>query len=122
LNLGIAYQLTDDALDYAGNTATLGKTQGDDFTEGKLTLPLIHTLANCPAEDRAWLQSALQTPAKEDFSRVLGLIDATGSIEYTYQQANAYCQQATDALSQLAPSSCRDGMADLLAYVTARQQ
>lgn len=121
LHLGLAYQLTDDALDYVGNTQTLGKTQGDDFTEGKLTLPLIYTLANCASDDQAWLAAALQQPDAVDFQRVQGLIDSTGAIEYTYQLAQTHCQQAQQQLALLPQNVYAEALRDCLQFITARQ-
>lgn len=121
LNLGLAYQLIDDILDYTGDTTTLGKTTGDDFAEGKWTLPLIYALKQASQSDKARLLAAIHQPQLADFSEIQALIDSTQSIEYTYQLANSYCQRAQHQLQLLPASEYRTALADCLTFITARR-
>ena len=72
MNLGIAFQLVDDALDYAADQATLGKTVGDDFREGKITLPVLVAFAGGDeAERRFWRRTIEGKPADDDLDQAM---------------------------------------------------
>ena len=106
LNLGLAFQLVDDALDYAGAAETLGKNAGDDFREGKATLPLLLAIARSGPREAAFWERAIgrleQTEA--DFRRARELILGTGALQATLDLAGDYAEAAKAAL-RLFPDS-----------------
>ena len=83
LNLGIAFQLIDDALDYSGDAASMGKNVGDDLTEGKPTLPLIHALRHGDEHERALVRDAISNRTGERIDDILETIQRRGSLDYT---------------------------------------
>jgi octaprenyl-diphosphate synthase len=103
INLGYAFQIADDMLDYASDAQTLGKNLGDDLAEGKATLPVIHAMSHCDAATQARLRTAIEQGDIGALPDVLAAIRAARSLEYSEQRANAYAAAAERAL---------DGMAD----------
>ncbi|MDO1558221.1 polyprenyl synthetase family protein [Brevundimonas sp. 2R-24] len=98
-HLGLAFQLVDDALDYEAEAAALGKNAGDDFREGKVTLPLLLAIAATPEEGEFWrrtIQRREQT--EEDFARAKALLDQTGAVAATLDEARAHAEAAKAAL------------------------
>ncbi len=122
-NLGLAFQLTDDALDYDGATEMLGKNAGDDFREGKATLPLILAAERAPANDRAFFERSVgrgeQTP--DDFRRAREFILACGALDATLALAADYAARAKRALSGFAVSEWRDGLEALADFAVSRR-
>ena len=104
MRLGTAFQLVDDALDYAGNTDDTGKNVGDDLGEGKPTLPLIHVLARGTPRQQEAARTAITSPGNIHFPAVLEAIVSTGALEYTRQVAEAEADLARRTLDHLAPS------------------
>ncbi|GBR06053.1 polyprenyl synthetase family protein [Acetobacter oeni] len=103
-NLGMAFQLVDDALDYAADQAVLGKTVGDDFYEGKVTLPVLAAYHAGNEEERAfWLRTIENNEHQEeaDLERALQLIAATNAIEVTMAQAREYADAACKSLDKV---------------------
>ena len=100
LNLGIAFQLVDDALDYASEQATLGKTVGDDFRDGKITLPVILAYAKGNEEERAFWHRTLedQQQTDEDLAYATQLLKKHGAIEDTLARARSYAALASSQL------------------------
>ena len=121
-NLGIAFQLVDDALDYAADQATLGKTVGDDFREGKVTLPVLAAYHAGGAEEREFwvrtIEASSQTDA--DLDRAMALIERSGAIRTTLQQAARFAESAKAALSVFPPGVHRDALADVADYTVSR--
>lgn len=105
-NLGIAFQLVDDALDYAANQQELGKTVGDDFREGKITLPIILTYAAATEQERAFFQRTLGELDQHegDLEQAMAIITHYGAIEQTFERARGFAEAARRALS-IFPSS-----------------
>jgi octaprenyl-diphosphate synthase len=101
LNLGYAFQIADDVLDYASDAQTLGKNLGDDLAEGKATLPLIHAIAHSDAETAAVLRSAIEHGDTDALPSVLAAINATGGLDYSRQRARDYAHLAEQALEGL---------------------
>jgi len=122
-SLGLAFQLIDDALDYGGATAALGKNVGDDFREGKVTLPVVLARREADAtEERFWrrvMGEGRQTP--EDFAEALAILQRHGAISRTLDAARAHADEAIRSLATAAPAGpVRVAMADLARFVVER--
>ena len=106
MNLGIAFQLVDDALDYSGREAKLGKTVGDDFREGKITLPVILAFLRGGAVDREFWKRTIEKldQRPEDLEQAHSLIERHGALSDTLERARHYGAMARDALG-LFPST-----------------
>ncbi len=107
LNLGIAFQMIDDILDYEGDPAAMGKNVGDDLTEGKPTLPLIYTLEHGTKEEQALVRRAITEKTAEDIEQVLAAVQRCGALNYTKQQARKYHNLALAELAALPDSPAR---------------
>ncbi len=121
-NLGIAFQLVDDALDYAADQATLGKTVGDDFREGKITLPVLAAYHAGSAEERAFwsrtIEATEQTEADLDEAfRLIGKHDGIGA---TLARATGYADAAKRALAGFAPSTLLDSFLEIADFTVSR--
>lgn len=123
LNLGLAFQLTDDALDYDGATETLGKNAGDDFREGKATLPLLLAIARTGTAEREFWERAIgrQEQTEADFRRARDLIVGAGAVDATLDMAAGYAHSAKDALSVFPQSELRDGLEALADFAVNRR-
>ncbi len=120
VHLGTAFQLIDDALDYSGDQATIGKQLGDDLAEGKPTLPLIHVLNNGSAEQVATVRRAISEGGREQIDAVTAAIASTGAIAYTSRLAKDEALQARAALDALPASAYRDALTGLADYAASR--
>lgn len=119
-NLGLAFQITDDIFDYFPSEH-YGKKPGEDFFEGKVTLPIIIALKTLA--DTKWLKSLFAPNAvrtEEDFKRVCTLFTAGGVFDACVDEAFSYARQARDAVTLLPPSPTRDIMEQIPNYVVAR--
>ena len=121
-NLGIAFQLVDDAIDYASDGATMGKDAGDDFRDGKVTLPVILAHARASDDDRRFWRDAIEGRriADEDLARATRLLHETGAIDDTFARARHYGQRAIDALSGLGGSKARAALIEAVEFAVAR--
>ncbi len=121
-NLGMAFQLVDDALDYAADQRLLGKTVGDDFREGKITLPVLAAYAAGSEGDRQFWRRVIEDSAQEpdDLDHALGLIAATDAIGATLRRATEYAERACDALSRFPDSRIRQLLGEVAAYTVSR--
>jgi octaprenyl-diphosphate synthase len=121
-NLGIAFQLVDDALDYSGRQALIGKSVGDDFREAKMTLPII--LAHARADDsmRAFWKRVIETgnQTEADLNRAITLVEETGAIQETMRRARAYADVAKAALSILPASPIKSALSDIADFCVER--
>jgi len=120
LNLGIAFQLIDDALDYAADQGEMGKRLGDDLEEGKPTLPVIHAMSVGTAEQRQMLREAIEHGGRERIDEVAAVIATTNAITYTAELARGYARLAQEALAVLAPSDATDALAALADFAVGR--
>jgi octaprenyl-diphosphate synthase len=121
-NLGLAFQIVDDALDYGGTTSVIGKAVGDDFREGKSTLPVIIARRRGSAEDQAFWDRALNIDTQEeaDLAHAIHLIRSTGAAEATVVEAQAYADLAKAALRTLPEGIWRDALSDLADFCVSR--
>jgi octaprenyl-diphosphate synthase len=101
MHLGIAFQLADDLLDYAGDPGETGKNVGDDLNEGKITLPLLHAMKVGNDEEQRFVADTLRNKNGEAFADIMSIVHRTGGIEVTRDAAVAHQQQAIDALDVL---------------------
>jgi octaprenyl-diphosphate synthase len=120
LQLGFAFQIADDVLDYVSDAGTLGKNIGDDLAEGKATLPLIHAIERAPAAQAASLRRAIETGGLDSLDNIVAAIRDTGAIERTRERAQQYADSAKDALSTLPHSPARDALLVLAGYALNR--
>ena len=122
LKLGLAFQLADDALDYGGATETLGKNAGDDFREGKATLPLLLGIARSGPRETAFWERVIgrleQTDA--DFRRARELIVGVGALEATLDLAADYAAGAKAALAAFPANPWRTALEDLADFAVSR--
>ncbi len=122
LNLGMAFQLVDDALDYAADQAKLGKTVGDDFREGKITGPVLAAYKAGSELDRAFwrrtIEASEQTDA--DLDHALDLMEHSGAIEATLQRAASFADRAKAALSIFPESALKRCLAGVADYTVRR--
>jgi octaprenyl-diphosphate synthase len=122
LNLGIAFQMIDDALDYADNAETMGKNVGDDLTEGKSTLPLIYTLENGSKAEAAMVHRAISNKSAAEIDDVITAVRRCGALDYTYTQARQYHDAALDQLAALPDSPYRQAMQEITALSVERDR
>jgi len=118
--LGIAFQIADDVLDYTAEDDALGKNIGDDFQEGKLTLPLIYLLKNGTKDQQQAVSHALSDPTTADFMALRQLVIDSEAIAYTQQQAQSKAQQAAQCLSFLPNSQAKQALLFLCDYTWQR--
>jgi octaprenyl-diphosphate synthase len=122
MNLGIAFQIIDDALDYAADEAALGKTVGDDFREGKVTLPVIHAYAAGNPEERAFWERAMQGDAQQegDLARATALLSQHNSLHYAMQKAVEYATLAHKALQSFESCAAKTILKDIVDFSVER--
>jgi octaprenyl-diphosphate synthase len=121
-NLGLAFQLIDDALDYGGNAEDLGKNVGDDFREGKVTLPVILSYRRGTAEEREFWKSAIENDQTDDDSleRAKKLMAKHGAIGDTIGRARHFGEIARDALAPLPQTPQKQAMLDVIDFCISR--
>ncbi|HTN30567.1 MAG TPA: polyprenyl synthetase family protein [Pseudomonas sp.] len=119
-NLGIAFQLVDDLLDYKGDAEALGKNVGDDLAEGKPTLPLIYTMREGSAEQAALVRQAIQKGGIEDLEQIREAVEAAGALEYTARLAREYADRAIARLKVLPDTEHRQALEELTRFAVAR--
>jgi len=120
LHFGIAYQLIDDWLDYAGDSEVMGKNVGDDLAEGKATLPLIYTIANGEPADAKLVSDALKSKCADQLDAVCAAVARSGALDYTQTQARQASDSAIEALLKLPENPYRDALEDLARAAIAR--
>ena len=122
LKLGLAFQLVDDALDYGGFESALGKSVGDDFREGKMTLPVIRAVEAADEKDAAFWHRVIvdREQTDVDFETAISLLRKTGALDSTMDLARQYAREAREALSIFDASEWRETLEDLADYVVER--
>ncbi len=122
--VGTAFQLADDALDYLGESEATGKPTGGDFREGRLTLPVILAYAQADQQERSFWDRTLgqRQQTADDFSEACRILRQRGTITSTYQRAAACSESAVAALEVLPPGPCRSALAGLAHIACRRKQ
>ena len=120
MNLGYAFQIADDVLDYTANAADLGKNLGDDLAEGKATLPLIHAITHSGESVRSRLREIVENGDGNAMPEVLSAIQATGGLEYSQQRAAGYAEAAERALDGLPGNDAIAALRGLARYAVER--
>ncbi len=124
LNLGMAFQLTDDCLDYSADGARLGKTLGKDIRQGMVTLPLLHLFQSCQDEERHWIKAKVQSRAinEEDLAKIIRLMHHHGSLSYATQRAAEYVNAANLDLEPFTEDMAKRSLAIVSQYMVNRDQ
>ncbi|MCD6353114.1 MAG: polyprenyl synthetase family protein [Proteobacteria bacterium] len=122
-NIGVAYQLMDDTLDYISTEEEFGKTIGKDLKEGKVTIPLIYTLRNSPPGDRKIIESTLgkKDLTEKDLHILLTLIKKYHGLDYSIEKTLYYAQVAKQALNGITASPYKEALMTVADYVTQRR-
>jgi octaprenyl-diphosphate synthase len=122
-NLGLAFQMADDLLDYTANPVSLGKEIGADLKEGKLTLPVIRALEVANAEDQSQMKAIIQNDqfSAEEFRILVDMLNKYDGIQYTENLAIEKIEAAKAALSVFEPSKTRDLLEDIADYALKRE-
>jgi len=122
-NLGLAFQMADDLLDYTLDSKALGKAVGADLREGKLTMPVIYALEQAGPEDRRRMEAIIQNPdfSIEEFEILIGLLQTYGGIDYTRETAKKYVDRAKACLAGFKPSPARGTLEDIADYALQRK-
>ncbi|MET0550540.1 MAG: polyprenyl synthetase family protein [Xanthomonas sp.] len=121
MQLGYAFQIADDVLDYTADAADLGKNLGDDLAEGKATLPLIHAMAHADATTRARLRQIVEQGDASAMPEVLTAIEASGGIDYSRRRAADYAAGAERALDGLPENEAVAALRGLARYAVSRK-
>lgn len=122
-NLGIAFQLVDDAMDYDSEAGEMGKGKGDDFREGKMTLPVILAYARGTDEERQFWQDAIigHRTSDADLAHAIALIERHDAIAATRDRARHFAQRAIDAIAGFPANAARAAMAEAAEFAVSRR-
>ncbi len=121
-NIGIAFQLVDDALDYSARQATLGKTVGDDFREGKITLPVVLAFRRGSEDERHFWRAAMEKGDQPDdaLPHAIALMERHGALRDTIERARHYGAMARDALGIFPKSQAKDALVEVIDFCIER--
>jgi len=124
MDLGIAFQFLDDALDYVADQAEFGKARGQDLAEGKMTLPLIETLRRCTPGERERVEEIVEQDEIEpaDIDEIVALIGRYDAIDYTRKRAAELVEQAKRRLVVFPDNEARQALVELADYVVGRNK
>lgn len=118
--LGTAFQLIDDILDYSADSAEIGKDVGDDLAEGKPTLPLIHALRHGTKKQQQVIRQAIENGERDKIGEILTIVESTGALSYTAEQAKLQSDAAIDALAGIAESPYKEALINLAEFSVKR--
>jgi octaprenyl-diphosphate synthase len=123
LNLGIAFQLIDDLLDYTSCEEAFGKPVGKDIREGKVTLPLIHALSNLDKKEVERMEDLFKEKRAtgEDYEKLIGWVRNQGAIEHTKDEVEKYSKKALGFLDPFPPSTAKEELITLCTYLSDRE-
>lgn len=113
VNLGTAFQIIDDILDYVGDSKHMGKNVGDDLLEGKVTLPLIYSLNNGNKTESEIIKKAIENPNQAQVETIVCILKNNGAIDYCINLAHTYTQKAIAQLDNFKPSIYKEAMINL---------
>lgn len=121
-NLGVAFQLVDDAIDYTSESATSGKDLGDDFREGKMTLPIILAYARGSEDDRSFWRDAVggERTSDADLAHAIALFQQTGAIAETLERARTYARRALDKIAPFPAGKAKAALTQAVEFAVAR--
>jgi octaprenyl-diphosphate synthase len=121
-NLGIAFQLSDDVIDYASDAETMGKGVGDDFRDGKMTLPVILAYGRGSEADRFFWRSAIsgERVSDDDLAHAIRLLKDTDALAHTIDRARQYGRRAVDALAIFPASKAKSALTEAADFAVAR--
>jgi len=122
MELGLAFQLVDDVLDYRGESGAMGKNTGDDLREGKMTLPVILTLADANPAEREIITASLGKSDASDaaLTQVVAIMNRHGALARTIEEAHAHVRAARAALDPLPPSAMKTILSDIAEFYVSR--
>ncbi|MBN1633834.1 MAG: polyprenyl synthetase family protein [Ignavibacteria bacterium] len=120
-NLGIAFQLRDDMLDYIGRKSLLGKSTGNDLKEKKFTLPLIYSLVHSPKSKANQIMKLIKNDSKAKFTDVYNFVSDFGGLEYTNSKTNHYCTLAGKSIENYPDSDAKNSLFELLDFIGKRE-
>ena len=120
-NLGTAFQLVDDALDFEASPEELGKNLGDDLAEGKATLPLIHAMRKGADNERDLVRQAILDGGRQQLESIQRIIKSTGALDYTMQRAHEAADRAIDALSSIPNSEHKQALISIAEFAVQRR-
>jgi octaprenyl-diphosphate synthase len=120
LNLGIAFQLVDDVLDYEGNAADMGKNIGDDLAEGKPTLPLIYAMKNAETAQQKLIAKAITAKSNQQIDAVISAVNACGALTYTRKVATEYAAKAATTIANNPASNYNHALLRLTKLAASR--
>lgn len=120
LNLGLAFQLIDDVLDYDGDAEKLGKNVGDDLAEGKPTLPLIHAMATAPESGAKLIRQAIRKGGLDDLDAIVNIVHECGSIDYVRNKAVEHADWARAQLDAFPDSEYKSALSALTGLAVER--
>ena len=120
-NLGIAFQLRDDLLDYIGRKKLLGKSTGNDLKEKKFTLPLIVSLKNAPSKKASDIMKLIKSDSKKKFDQVYYFVNEFGGLEYTQDKILHFANIAKKSLEIFSQSESKSSLLELISFVSERE-
>ena len=120
-NLGAAFQLVDDALDYNASADELGKNLGDDLAEGKATLPLIYAMQQAAPEDKELIRNAIVEGGLDQLERITAIMETTGALEYTARCAQESAATAIAALADVPDSDFKQALIAIADFSVRRR-
>jgi octaprenyl-diphosphate synthase len=123
-NLGIAFQLTDDALDYSATVEEFGKEIGQDLSEGKITLPLVYALREASTREKSRVVDILRNDGfrEEEFEFIMDVVEKYKGVQQTKKLAMEFADKAKYAISSFPDNECKESLDSLADYVAERKK